>query len=164
MMQTTQYLSTPFPEAADLADVPKNMRDIAVNWENAWGGVWLDWLPVVTQFELGEPAYLGIATTTVAKVRKVGKMVNIYARIDIAAGTGHNGYPQVYLPYPVADIAAPMGVQTSFFSASSQGLHTAEASTFSSLLTNTSVVEIYSASAARVAGDFIALLLEYETV
>ena len=169
MTKLTTYLGTPYPEAitaetADLADIPKNMRDMAYSWENAWGGVWLDWIPVVTQGVAGVPAPLTIdLATSVRRVNKVGRTVHVQARLDISVGSGLTGTVQVYLPYPLADTDVSPGL----ISASrAGGVATLLAinSTLLATLGNPSVIEHTGFSTTFTTGDWVGLHLCYETL
>lgn len=163
MAKTTTYLQTPYPEAQDLADIPKNMRDIAVNWENAWAGQWIDWNPVVTQSATGLQVAMVIdPASTHARVRKIGRTVYVQAHIVVLTGTTQSGYPQIFLPYPMANINTPLG-SVSYKQGTGQGRNIGFASTYSPNLGNTSVVEIFGNSTARVAADWFGLHLCYET-
>ena len=164
-MQTTPYILTPYPETTDIADIPKQMRDIAYSWENAWGGVWLTWSPVVTQAVGGIPAALVLnLSTSVARVRKIGRTVYVQAMLNVTSGAGAgDGYPLVQIPYPVADINIPAGVVWSSVGGSISGV-AALVPHGGAYADNPSYIESFGTSTARVLGDWIALLLKYETV
>lgn len=164
-MKTTTYLGTEYPEATDVADVPAQLYNIAKSWENAWGGLWLDWLPVVTQSSGGEPQALTLDTTNMhARVRKVGKTAYVQAYIPISANPGAlTGYPLVFLPYQAASAYAPLGLVTSSVGGSI-GTAMALVPTTGDYAGNTAVIEAFGASTARIANDWIGLLLRYETV
>lgn len=164
MMKLTPYLQTPYPEAADLADIPRNMRDIATSWENAWGAVWLDWNPVVTQSATATQVSMTMdLVNSVRRVRKLGRTVWIQAHLIVLVGTAQSGYPQIFLPYPMANINTPAG-HISWKQGTTNGRNTAFASTYTSNLGNVSVIEAFGNTTARVAADWFDLLLRYETV
>lgn len=164
-MQTTPYLLTPYPEALpDLADIPKNLRDIATSWENAFAGAWIDWNPVVTQSAGGEQyAMVFDLTNSVRRVRKVGRTVFVLAHLIVTTGTGQSGYPQIFLPYPMADINICAGTIV-WKQSTTTGACGAIKSSYTPNLNNVSVVEAFGNSTARAANDTFDLLLRYETV
>jgi hypothetical protein len=165
-MQMTQYLGTEYPEATDIADIPKQMRNIAVSWENAWGGVWLNWAsPILTQDTSGAAVPIALnPATTVARVKKIRSTIYIQAMLVVLTTPALGGTPQIFLPYPMAYIDETPGIITAKWGGSSGGTAmTAIRSQVAANLTNPAVIEATNAG-SLVAGDWVALHLCYETV
>lgn len=168
MTKYTDNLTTPYPEAIpDLADVPKNMRDMAVSWENAFGAVWSPWNIVAVQgtTAVGAPVPIGLDAASVARVLKTGKTVYASAGLIVATGTGLTGYVMFSLPYPMADSDEPVGVIQTKYSASTRNISAAITPTVGQLLGSAGwVYEHVDTPTTRVAADWMGLLLRYETV
>lgn len=163
MTQYSPYLQTPYPETIDLADIPKNMRDIAVSWENAWGAIWLDWVPLVTQAGAGQAVALSLDATSTARVRKVGRTAYVQGHLLVSQGVGLTGYPQIWLPYPMSDVDELGGFVTSVVGGALSTVGAVKSS-FSANIGNPSVIEAFGTATARAAGDTFDIHLCYETV
>jgi hypothetical protein len=167
MTQTTPNLITPYPETTDLADVSKNLGDIAISWETSFGAVWQPWTVTMVQGATagGELAVITQDAASVARVFKTGKTVYAMAHLIVGTGTGLIGFLMFSLPYPVADDSEPTGVITSKYGASNLNRSGAMPPiNYATVDPSAWVFEDIGVPQNRVTGDWAGLLLRYETV
>lgn len=166
MTKYTPNLQTPYPETLDIPDIPKNMRDIATSWENAFAGVWQTWNVSMIQGSTasGELLVVTLDPTSVARYFITGKTVYAMAHLIVATGTGLTGFLLFTLPYPMLDTDEPVGIINSKYGASVLNQSGALSPTqYASVSPQEAFIyEDIGIPQARVAGDWAGLLLRYE--